>query len=201
MDVRDRDLRESRHQSRHRARQPGRETTSRRRLRLQQYRHIELLHAVLDDAGRAQGQEGLLHRRRLRRQHRLAHRARSHGHRGQGSALARHQGVRAGGTRRRQCGDPAVRLDGGDKETCPDGSRTTRRPPAARSISGRRSKRSAISTGRCATSAVLSRGARSPQSGPMRSSWGSRASWCRSTSPESPASGMTRPCRSRRCPR
>ena len=77
----------------HRPGRPWRAAAPRRRLRLQQHRHVELLHAQLDHAGRSARREGLLRGRRLRRQHRLAHRGRHARDRRPGQPGARHQGL------------------------------------------------------------------------------------------------------------
>ena len=92
----------------HRGRRPAcvtrRAPASRRRLFLQQYWRSEHADAVFDDAGRSSRHEGLLHGRRLRRQHRLAHRERHHRHRRPRYPAARHEGLSRdhGGRRRRR---------------------------------------------------------------------------------------------------
>ncbi len=76
LDEGNRSLRAADHQGRDRARRAGRAPAPGRRLLLQQHRHLEPVDAVLDHAGRTARGEGLLHGRRLRREHRLAYRER-----------------------------------------------------------------------------------------------------------------------------
>src|SRR5215212_2781037 len=78
-----------------------------RRLLVQQHRIVELLHALLDDAGRSKSGEGLLCGVGLRRQHRLAHRERHAGDRRPPHPRDRHPHLPALGASPRERRDPA----------------------------------------------------------------------------------------------
>ena len=80
----------------------GRAPASRRRHLVQQPRPVDVLHAELDDAGRAAAGEGVLRGRRLRRQHRVAHRGRHARDRRPRPPAAGHPALRGRGVPRRE---------------------------------------------------------------------------------------------------
>ena len=93
----------------------GRAAAARGRLFLQQPRHLRHIDALLHHAAERGGRARLLRRRRLRRQHRLAHRGRHAGNRRPREPGTGYQGLRRGRLAAGECPDPPPRSCGGGR--------------------------------------------------------------------------------------